>query len=131
MIGMVLLMGLVTKNAILLVDFALAGIKEGQPQFKAVVQAGVSRLRPILMTSLSFILGVLPLVLATGAASEMRNALGITVFAGMIGVNIGVAAPMSFFPFGGSKGSFHGDLKAQGKDAISFYTDARVVISRW
>jgi len=49
----------------------------------------------------------------------------------MIGVNIGVAAPMAFFPFGGSKGSFFGDLKAQGRDGISFYTDQRVVISRW
>ncbi len=49
----------------------------------------------------------------------------------MIGVNIGVAAPMAFFPFGGSKGSFFGDLKAQGRDAIRFFTDARVVISRW
>jgi malonate-semialdehyde dehydrogenase (acetylating)/methylmalonate-semialdehyde dehydrogenase len=49
----------------------------------------------------------------------------------MIGVNIGVAAPMAFFPFGGSKASFYGDLKAQGRDATSFYTDQRVVITRW
>ena len=49
----------------------------------------------------------------------------------MIGINIGVAAPMAFFPFGGAKGSFFGDLKAAGKDAVSFYTDQRVVISRW
>ena len=61
------------------------------------------------------------------AAREFRYHAGIS----MIGVNIGVAAPMAFFPFGGSKGSFYGDLKAQGRDAISFYTDARVVISRW
>ena len=61
------------------------------------------------------------------AAREFRYQAGI----GMIGVNIGVAAPMAFFPFGGSKGSFFGDLKAQGRDAISFFTDARVVISRW
>lgn len=61
------------------------------------------------------------------AAREFRYQAGIS----MIGVNIGVAAPMAFFPFGGSKGSFYGDLKAQGRDAISFYTDARVVISRW
>jgi malonate-semialdehyde dehydrogenase (acetylating)/methylmalonate-semialdehyde dehydrogenase len=61
------------------------------------------------------------------AAREFRYQAGIS----MIGVNIGVAAPMAFFPFGGSKGSFYGDLKAQGKDAISFFTDARVVISRW
>jgi len=61
------------------------------------------------------------------AAREFRYRAGIS----MIGVNIGVAAPMAFFPFGGSKGSFYGDLKAQGRDAISFFTDARVVISRW
>jgi len=61
------------------------------------------------------------------AAREFRHQAGIS----MIGVNIGIAAPMAFFPFGGAKGSFYGDLKAQGRDAISFYTDARVVISRW
>jgi malonate-semialdehyde dehydrogenase (acetylating)/methylmalonate-semialdehyde dehydrogenase len=49
----------------------------------------------------------------------------------MLGVNIGVAAPMAFFPFGGAKGSFFGDLKAHGRDAIEFYTDKKVVISRW
>jgi len=62
-----------------------------------------------------------------GAAREFRYQAGIS----MIGINIGVAAPMAFFPFGGSKGSFFGDLKAQGRDAIAFYTDQRVVISRW
>jgi malonate-semialdehyde dehydrogenase (acetylating)/methylmalonate-semialdehyde dehydrogenase len=61
------------------------------------------------------------------AAREFRYRAGIS----MIGVNIGVAAPMAFFPFGGSKQSFFGDLKAQGKDGISFFTDQRVVISRW
>lgn len=61
------------------------------------------------------------------AAREFRYRAGIS----MIGVNIGVAAPMAFFPFGGSRGSFFGDVKAQGRDAIEFYTDRRVVISRW
>jgi len=61
------------------------------------------------------------------AAREFRYKAGIS----MIGINIGVAAPMAFFPFGGARSSFYGDLKAQGKDAISFYTDKRVVISRW
>jgi malonate-semialdehyde dehydrogenase (acetylating)/methylmalonate-semialdehyde dehydrogenase len=61
------------------------------------------------------------------SARDFRYRAGIS----MIGVNIGVAAPMAFFPFGGSKGSFYGDLKAQGRDAIHFFTDARVVISRW
>ena len=61
------------------------------------------------------------------AAREFRYRAGIS----MIGVNIGVVAPMAFFPFGGSRGSFYGDLKAQGRDAIEFYTDQRVVISKW
>jgi len=61
------------------------------------------------------------------AARDFRYHAGIS----MIGVNIGVAAPMACFPFGGSRGSFYGDLKAQGKDAIEFFTDKRVVISRW
>ena len=61
------------------------------------------------------------------AAREFRYRAGIS----MIGINIGVVAPMAFFPFGGSRGSFYGDLKAQGKDAIEFYTDKRVVISKW
>ncbi len=61
------------------------------------------------------------------AAREFRYRVGVS----MIGVNIGVAAPMAFFPFGGTKGSFFGDLKAQGPDAIEFYTDKKVVISRW
>ena len=60
-------------------------------------------------------------------AREFRHRSGIA----MMGVNIGVAAPMAFFPFGGSKGSFYGDLKAQGRDAVAFYTEQRVVISRW
>ena len=61
------------------------------------------------------------------AAREFRYRAGIS----MIGVNIGVAAPMAFFPFGGTRNSFYGDLKAQGRDAVSFFTDQRVVISRW
>ncbi len=61
------------------------------------------------------------------AARQFRYRAGIS----MIGINIGVVAPMAFFPFGGSRGSFYGDLKAQGRDAIEFYTDTRVVISRW
>jgi malonate-semialdehyde dehydrogenase (acetylating)/methylmalonate-semialdehyde dehydrogenase len=61
------------------------------------------------------------------AAREFRYRADIS----MIGINIGVVAPMAFFPFGGSRGSFYGDLKAQGRDAVTFYTDKRVVISRW
>jgi len=61
------------------------------------------------------------------AAREFRYRVGVS----MIGVNIGVAAPMAFFPFGGTKGSFFGDLKAHGQDSVEFYTDKKVVISRW
>jgi len=61
------------------------------------------------------------------SAREFRYRVGVS----MIGVNIGVAAPMAFFPFGGTKGSFFGDLKAHGQDAVEFYTDKKVVISRW
>jgi malonate-semialdehyde dehydrogenase (acetylating)/methylmalonate-semialdehyde dehydrogenase len=61
------------------------------------------------------------------SAREFRRRAGIS----MLGVNIGVVAPMAFFPFGGSRASFFGDLKAQGKDGIQFFTDQRVVVSRW
>ncbi|AOX04417.1 ABC transporter permease [Moorena producens PAL-8-15-08-1] len=82
LIGIVLLMGLVTKNAILLVDFALANQKEGTSQFKAVIQAGVSRLRPILMTSVSTIAGMIPIALEWGAAGEVRSPMAIAVIGG-------------------------------------------------
>ncbi|MEQ9481672.1 efflux RND transporter permease subunit [Coleofasciculus sp. F4-SAH-05] len=82
LIGIVLLMGLVTKNAILLVDFGLAGIKEGKPQYKAVVEAGVSRLRPILMTSVSTIAGMMPIALELGADGEVRSPMAIAVIGG-------------------------------------------------
>ena len=60
-------------------------------------------------------------------AREFKYRVGVS----MIGINVGVAAPMAFFPFGGTKGSFFGDLKAHGSDAVEFYTDKKVVISRW
>jgi hydrophobe/amphiphile efflux-1 (HAE1) family protein len=82
LIGIVLLMGLVTKNAILLVDFALSGMQEGKPQFKAVVEAGVSRLRPILMTSISTIAGMTPIALEWGADGEVRSPMAIAVIGG-------------------------------------------------
>ncbi|NEO05310.1 efflux RND transporter permease subunit [Moorena sp. SIO3I8] len=82
LIGIVLLMGLVTKNAILLVDFALAHQQEGMPQFKAVIQAGVSRLRPILMTSVSTVAGMIPIALEWGAAGEVRSPMAIAVIGG-------------------------------------------------
>ncbi|MEL6335574.1 MAG: multidrug efflux RND transporter permease subunit [Pseudomonadota bacterium] len=85
-IGLVVLVGLAAKNAILIVEFARQAEDEGLNRVDAAVQAAELRLRPILMTSLSFVLGVLPLVLATGPGAEMRISLGTAVFSGMIGV---------------------------------------------
>ncbi|MBE9047082.1 efflux RND transporter permease subunit [Pleurocapsales cyanobacterium LEGE 10410] len=82
LIGIVLLMGLVTKNAILLVDFALSGLKEGKTQRKAVIAAGVSRLRPILMTSISTVAGMMPIALEFGADGEVRSPMAIAVIGG-------------------------------------------------
>jgi hydrophobe/amphiphile efflux-1 (HAE1) family protein len=85
-IGFVVLIGLAAKNAILIVEFAKQAEEAGASRIEAAVSAARTRLRPILMTSLAFILGVVPLVIATGAGAEMRQALGTAVFAGMIGV---------------------------------------------
>ena len=85
-IGFVVLVGLAAKNAILIVEFARAKESEGVDPLAAVLEAARLRLRPILMTSLAFIAGVIPLVLASGAGAEMRHAMGIAVFAGMLGV---------------------------------------------
>ncbi|CAM2010031.1 efflux RND transporter permease subunit [Acanthopleuribacter pedis] len=85
-IGFVVLIGLASKNAILIVEFAKQQEESGMDRFKAAVEAARLRLRPILMTSMAFILGVLPLVFATGAGWEMRRAMGLAVFSGMIGV---------------------------------------------
>jgi multidrug efflux pump len=80
------LVGLSAKNAILIVEFARELEFAGRTPVQAALEASRLRLRPILMTSLAFVMGVLPLVLASGAGSEMRQAMGIAVFAGMIGV---------------------------------------------
>jgi len=85
-IGFVVLIGLAAKNAILIVEFARQGEAEGMNRIDAAIHAARTRLRPILMTSLSFILGVVPLVWAEGAGSEMRQSLGTAVFFGMLGV---------------------------------------------
>ncbi|QVL34698.1 efflux RND transporter permease subunit [Telmatocola sphagniphila] len=87
-IGLVVLVGLASKNAILIVEFAKQKREEGKPRWEAALQAAKLRLRPILMTSFAFILGVVPLVIAEGAGAEMRRALGTAVFSGMIGVTI-------------------------------------------
>jgi multidrug efflux pump len=83
-IGMVLLVGLVTKNAILLVDFANQARARGEPIDEALAQAGQARFRPILMTSVTSILGTLPLALATGAGAESRRPIGVVVIGGLL-----------------------------------------------
>lgn len=87
-IGLVVLVGLAAKNAILIVEFARQAEDEGMTAREAAVAAAKTRLRPILMTSLAFILGVLPLAIATGAGAEMRQSMGVAVFSGMIGVTL-------------------------------------------
>jgi multidrug efflux pump len=85
-IGLIVLVGLSAKNAILIVEFARELEFAGRTPLQAAIEASRLRLRPILMTSLAFIMGVLPLVLSTGAGAEMRHAMGVAVFSGMIGV---------------------------------------------
>jgi HAE1 family hydrophobic/amphiphilic exporter-1 len=97
-IGLVVLIGLAAKNAILIVEFARLGEAEGLTHREAATRAAHQRLRPILMTSIAFILGVLPLIIAHGAGSEMRKALGVAVFFGMIGVTFfGLIFTPSFY----------------------------------
>ena len=85
-IGLIVLVGLSAKNAILIVEFARELELSGSTPVKAAIEASRLRLRPILMTSMAFIMGVVPLVISTGAGAEMRSAMGVAVFAGMIGV---------------------------------------------
>lgn len=85
-IGLIVLVGLACKNAILIVEFARERQAEGMGRLQAVLEAARLRLRPILMTSIAFIMGVVPLVLAEGAGAEMRHAMGVAVFYGMLGV---------------------------------------------
>ncbi|HEX3150523.1 MAG TPA: efflux RND transporter permease subunit, partial [Gemmataceae bacterium] len=87
-IGLVVLVGLATKNAILIVEFAKQKREAGMSRYDAALQAATQRLRPILMTSFAFILGVVPLLIGTGAGAEMRKALGTAVFSGMLGVTV-------------------------------------------
>jgi hydrophobe/amphiphile efflux-1 (HAE1) family protein len=87
-IGFVVLVGLAAKNAILIVEFARDIELEGRERLEAVIEACRLRLRPILMTSFAFILGVLPLVVSSGSGSEMRQAVGVAVFFGMLGVTL-------------------------------------------
>ncbi len=98
-IGFVVLVGLASKNAILIVEFAKQQRHEGKSRTEATLAACQLRLRPIVMTSLAFILGVLPLIVSTGAGAEMRRTLGTAVFSGMLGVTLFgiVLTPVFFF----------------------------------
>ena len=87
-VGFIVLVGLACKNAILIVEFAKAEREAGMPRYEATLEACQLRLRPIMMTSFAFILGVVPLVLAEGAGAEMRRTLGTAVFSGMLGVTL-------------------------------------------
>jgi hydrophobe/amphiphile efflux-1 (HAE1) family protein len=87
-IGFVVLVGLASKNAILIVEFARQAEHLGHDRWASAVHAARTRLRPIIMTSFAFILGVVPLMFATGAGAEMRQALGTSVFSGMLGVTL-------------------------------------------
>jgi multidrug efflux pump len=87
-IGFIVLIGLAAKNAVLIVEFAKQQQEGGMDRFAAAVEASRLRLRPIMMTSFAFILGVLPLAIATGPGAEMRQALGSAVFSGMLGVTL-------------------------------------------
>ncbi|HWY87943.1 MAG TPA: efflux RND transporter permease subunit, partial [Gemmataceae bacterium] len=87
-VGFVVLVGLACKNAILIVEFAKARREAGVDRFQATLDACKLRLRPIVMTSFAFILGVVPLVISEGAGAEMRRTLGTAVFSGMLGVTL-------------------------------------------
>jgi multidrug efflux pump len=87
-IGFLVLVGLAAKNAILIVEFAHKNAQSGMTTHQAVVEACLSRLRPIIMTSFAFILGVVPLMVGHGAGAEMRRSLGTAVFSGMLGVTV-------------------------------------------
>jgi len=84
LIGITMLMGLVTKNAILLVEYGLMAMKNGLPQREAIVLAGETRMQPILMTTIAMIAGMLPIALGLGAGSEVRSPMAISVIGGLI-----------------------------------------------
>jgi multidrug efflux pump subunit AcrB len=122
-IGFVVLVALAAKNAILIVEYAEAKVKEGLSQRDATLEACRLRLRPILMTSLAFIFGVYPLVIATGAGWEMRRSLGVAVLSGMIGVTLfGIfLTPVFYYVLTRSRG----DKKSAGPPASGPLPDGK------
>ena len=120
-IGFVVLVGLAAKNAILIVEFAKQAQESGAALRDAAIQAARTRLRPILMTSFAFVLGVVPLVVASGAGSEMRQSLGTAVFSGMLGVTLfGLLFTPVFYvtvqrlPFNRRRPALDGDIVGPG-----------------
>jgi HAE1 family hydrophobic/amphiphilic exporter-1 len=108
-IGLVVLIGLAAKNAILIVEFAKRNEEAGQARLEAARNAAATRLRPILMTSVAFILGTLPLVISNGPGSELRQALGVAVFFGMIGVTVfGLLITPAFYVISRNLGDWAG-----------------------
>ncbi|MGW7675277.1 efflux RND transporter permease subunit [Shewanella oncorhynchi] len=114
-IGLIVLVGLATKNAILIVEFAKEKQDHGMAPMEAILEAARLRLRPILMTSIAFIMGVVPMVFSTGAGAEMRQAMGGAVFAGMIGVTVFglILTPLFYYALakrGGKKADEHKEI---------------------
>jgi multidrug efflux pump subunit AcrB len=121
-VGFIVLIGLASKNAILIVEFAKQLEDQGRDRWAAAAEAAELRLRPILMTSLAFIFGVVPLVIATGAGAELRQALGTAVFSGMIGVTaFGLIFTPAFYVISrwvaDRKGHARGPAQARGQPA--------------
>jgi predicted RND superfamily exporter protein len=120
-VGFIVLVGLACKNAILIVEFAKNQRETGSSREQATLEACQLRLRPIMMTSLAFILGVVPLVLSVGAGAEMRQTLGTAVFSGMLGVTLfGIfLTPVFYFVI-----QWASDKRAQRRDALEPPEDA-------
>ncbi len=116
-IGFVVLVGLACKNAILIVEYAKARRSEGPAAREATLAACNLRLRPIMMTSFAFILGVVPLALSVGAGAEMRRTLGTAVFSGMLGVTLfGIfLTPVFYYVIQWAAARFRGSKEASSK----------------
>ena len=135
-IGLLVLVGLACKNAILIVEFARDLERQGRDPVSAALEAARIRLRPILMTSFAFIMGVVPLIVASGAGAEMRRVMGIAVFSGMLGVTfLGLVFTPLFYVL--VRGAVeHGHVTAQsggprGADKPRIVTDDVQPIRPW